>query len=201
MGKVAEHRGAGFFEALQLDPVIPAVHAEGEPLEKALSEDHPAIFVLGGDIFKLTHRIEGEKRRPPVFVNVDLIGGIAGDKTGIAFLSRHVEGVISTNRNVIELANSTALITVQRLFGLDAMAIERGLRLVKRAKPQCVEILPALSCPPMVSRYPEVLNRPVLAGGLLKSREEVMSVLNAGALGVSTSALELWGIGRLTRSS
>ncbi len=88
--------------------MIPAVRTEAEALEKALSGDHPGIFVLGGDVFKLTRRIGPEKRRPPVFVNVDLIGGVAGDATGIGFLSQHVEGIISTNCHVIELANSAA---------------------------------------------------------------------------------------------
>ncbi len=174
--------------------MIPSVRTEGEPLEKALSGDHPAIFVLGGNIFKLTRRIGTGKRRPLVFVNVDIIGGVTGDATGIEFLSQHVEGIISTNRHVIELANSADLITIQRLFTIDAGAIERGLKLIKRAKPRCVEILPALAYPPMVSRYPEVL-----AGGLLKSPEEVLFVLRAGAAGVSTSHQELWTAGRLAR--
>jgi glycerol-3-phosphate responsive antiterminator len=40
--------------------------------------------------------------------------------------------------------------------------------------------------------YPELLERPVLAGGLLKSREDVSSVLAAGAAGISTSHQGLW---------
>jgi glycerol uptake operon antiterminator len=199
VGKVVEHKAADFFRALQRNPVIPSVRTEREPLEKALSGDHPAIFVLGGNIFKLTRRIGTGKRRPLVFVNVDIIGGVTGDATGIEFLSQHVEEIISTNRHVIELANSADLITIQRLFTIDAGAIERGLKLIKRAKPRCVEILPALAYPPVVSRHPEVLDRPVLAGGLLKSPEEVLFVLRAGAAGVSTSHQELWTARRLTR--
>lgn len=179
--------------------MIPAVRTEGEALEKALSGDHPGIFVLGGDVFKLTHRLTTEERRPPVFVNVDVIGGVAGDTTGIGFLSRHVEGIISTRSQVIELANSADLVTIQHLFAIDANAIERGLKRIERAKPRCVEVLPALSYPSMVSRYPEVLDRPVLAGGLLKTPEEVSFVLNAGAIGVSTSHQGLWTGGHLPR--
>lgn len=199
MGTVAERRAADFLRALRRSPVIPAVRTDGEALEKALSGAHPGVFVLGGDIFNLTRKIGMEARRPPVFVNVDLIGGVAGDPTGIAFLARHVEGVISTSSKVIELANSVDLITIQHLFAIDAGAIERGLKRIERAKPRCVEILPALSYPSMVSRYPKVLDRPVLAGGLLKNAEEVSLVLDAGAAGVSTSHQDLWGGGHLTR--
>jgi glycerol-3-phosphate responsive antiterminator len=40
--------------------------------------------------------------------------------------------------------------------------------------------------------YPELLKRPVLAGGLLKSLEDISSILAAGATGVSTSHQKLW---------
>ncbi len=174
-------------------PVIPAVRTEGEALEKALSRDYPAILVLGGDIFKLTQRLDVERQRPMVIVNVDLVGGVAGDKTGIEFLSRHVECVLSTSRRVIELANHTELITIQRLFAIDGMSMERGVKLVKRTKPQFVEILPALAYPRMASSYSELLEQPVLAGGFVRSPEELSEILDAGAAGVSTSHQALWG--------
>jgi glycerol uptake operon antiterminator len=148
--------------------------------------------VLGGDVFKLTEKLEGRPRRPPVVVNVDLVGGVAGDADGVGFLSRHIEGIISTNRRVIELGNAVGLITIQRLFALDLSSIERGIKLVKRARPKYVEVLPALAYPLMASRHPEVRRWHVLAGGLLKSEEDVSSVLRAGAAGVSTSHKALW---------
>ena len=192
MGRVAGQGALDILEALQANPVIPAVRGPDENLDLALSGDHPAVFVLGGDVFKLVEKLEGRTRRPPVVVNVDLVGGVAGDADGVAFLSRHVEGIISTNRRVIELGNSAGLVTIQRLFALDLSSIERGIRLVKRAKPKYVEVLPALAYPLMVSRHPEVHQWHVLAGGLLKSEEEVSFVLEAGATGVSTSHRALW---------
>lgn len=181
-----------FLRHLGQRPVVPAVRSDGKPLEEALSEEHPAILVLGGNIFDLTSRIGTEKRRSQIFVNVDLIGGIAGDTTGIGYLSEHVDGIISTNRQVIERANSTDLITIQRLFAIDTTAMERGLKLVRRTKPQCVEILPALAYPRMASSYSELLDRPILAGGFVTSEEELSCILDAGAVGVSTSHQALW---------
>ncbi len=192
MVRVAEFTAVEFFRTLRKNPVVPAVRTEGEPLDRALSGEHPAIFVLGGSIFKLTRTIEDQRERPPVFVNVDLIGGLSGDKTGIDFLAQHVEGVISTNRHVIEMANSTGLITVQRLFALDLGTTERGLKLIKRAQPDCVEVLPALTYPLLVARHPEMRDRPVLAGGLIKNHEDQTLILEAGATGISTSDEHLW---------
>lgn len=192
MGRVAGQGAFDILEALQINPVIPAVRGPDEDLDIALSGDNPAVFVLGGDVFKLVEKLEARLERPPVVVNVDLVGGVAGDRDGVGFLARHVEGIISTNRHVIELGKSAGLIAIQRLFALDLGTIERGIRLVKRARPRYVEVLPALAYPLMVSRHPEVRDWKVLAGGLLKSEEEVSFVLEAGATGVSTSHRPLW---------
>ena len=180
--------------ALRRNPVIPAVRGPDNALEAALAGDHEAIFVLGGDIFKVLGRVGVQGRRPHVYVNVDLVGGIASDASGLRFLSGRVEGIISTHRHVIELAKTSGLITIQRLFAIDSGAVERGLKLIRRAEPRFVEILPALAYCEIAERYSEVLDLPVLAGGLLKGREDISTILKAGAIGVSTSHRGLWNV-------
>ena len=192
MGKVVNHEAEAFFRALRVNPVVPAVRGPDSALEAALAGEHAAIFVLGGDIFGVLKRISSRKRRPRIYVNVDLVGGIASDASGLRFLSRYVEGIISTHRHVIELSKSSHLITVQRLFAIDSGAVERGLKLIRSAEPEFVEILPALAYCEIAEQYSEVLELPVLAGGLLKSRKDISTILKAGALGVSTSHQGLW---------
>jgi glycerol uptake operon antiterminator len=192
VGKTAKNKAEAFSLALRRNPVVPAVRGPDSALEAALSGDHPAIFVLGGDIFKVLGRIGSQIRRPRIYVNVDLVGGVAADASGLRFLSRRVEGIISTHRHVIELAKTSGLITIQRLFAIDSGAVERGLKLIRRAEPQFVEILPALAYCEIAERYSEVLDLPVLAGGLLKSPEHISAILEAGAVGVSTSHQGLW---------
>ena len=190
MGKAINHEA--FCRALEANPVLPAVRGPDSALEAALAGEHAAIFVLGGDIFGVLKRISSRKRRPQIYVNVDLVGGVASDASGLRFLSRYVEGIISTHRHVIELSRSSGLTTVQRLFAIDSGAVERGLKLIRRAEPQFVEILPALAYCEIAQQYSEVLDLPVLAGGLLKSHEDISTILKAGALGVSTSHQGLW---------
>jgi glycerol uptake operon antiterminator len=187
-----KHKAELFFRALGRNPVVPAVRGPDSALEAALAGEHPAIFVLGGDIFKVLARVGSQSRRPRIYVNVDLVGGIAADASGLRFLSGRVEGIISTHRHVIELAKTSGLITIQRLFAIDSGAVERGLKLIRRAEPQFVEILPALAYCEIAEQYSEVLSLPVLAGGLLKSQEDIASILKAGAVGVSTSHQGLW---------
>jgi glycerol uptake operon antiterminator len=194
MGNAVNHKAEAFFRALKRNPVVPAVRGPDSALEAALAGEHAAIFVLGGDLFKVLGRIGSQDRRPQIYVNVDLVGGIASDTSGLRFLSRRVEGIISTHRHVIELAKTSGLITIQRLFAIDSGAVERGLKLIRRAEPQFVEILPALAYCEIAEQYSEVLDLPVLAGGLLKSQQDISTILKAGAVGVSTSHQGLWNV-------
>src|SRR3712207_9426130 len=102
MGKVANRRVEAFSLALGRNPVVPAVRGLDSALETALAGDHPAIFVLGGDIFKVLARIGSQGRRTQIYVNVYLVGGIAADPRGLRFLSGRAEGIISTHRHVID---------------------------------------------------------------------------------------------------
>jgi glycerol uptake operon antiterminator len=192
VGKVVNQETEAFLRALRRNSVVPAVRGPDRDLDAALAGEHPAIFVLGGDVFKVLGRIGSRGRRPQIYVNVELVGGIAADASGLRFLAGRVDGIISTHRHVIELAKTSGLITIQRLFAIDSGAVERGLKLIRRAQPHFVEILPALAYREIAAQYSEVLDLPVLAGGLLRSREDIATILEAGAVGVSASDQGLW---------
>jgi glycerol uptake operon antiterminator len=192
MGKGAEKVGR-FLRVLKVNPVIPAVRGRDGDLERALAGDHAAIFVLGGDVFRMLERVRRRPyRRPFICVNVDMVGGVASDASGIRFLAREVDGVISTHRNVVEIARSNGALAIQRLFAIDTSAVERGLKVLRQADPDAVEILPGLAFPEIVESYRAALNKPVLAGGLIKDRPTAATILEAGAVGVSTSDHRLW---------
>jgi glycerol uptake operon antiterminator len=182
-----------FLRALKVNPVIPAVRERDGDLERALAGDHAAIFVLGGDVFRMLERVRRRPyRRPFICVNVDMVGGVASDPSGIRFLAREVDGVISTHRYVVEIARSNGALAIQRLFAIDTSAVERGLKVLRQADPDAVEILPGLAFPEIVESYRAALNKPVLAGGLIKDRHTAAIILEAGAVGVSTSDHRLW---------
>lgn len=192
MGKDSGRKLDLFLRALKVNPVIPAVRGPDEDLKRALAGDHAAIFVLGGDVFRALE-ITGKKyRRPFVFVNVDMVGGIAADASGLRYLAGEIEGIISTHRQTIELARGFDMITVQRLFAIDSSAVKRGVRLIRQANPDCVEILPAVAYPEFIPDYRADLDKPTLAGGLVKDFKTASRIVEAGAAGVSTSEAALW---------
>jgi len=86
-----------------------------------------------------------------VCINVDLVGGVSADASGLRFLSGRVEGIISTHRHVVELAKQAGPFTIHRLFAIDSGAVERGVKLIRRSQPHCVEILP----PSPIRRWPQ----------------------------------------------
>ncbi len=182
-----------FMRSLKVNPVIPAVRGLNQDLERALAGDHAAIFVLGGDVFKMLQMVRRRPyRRPFICVNVDMVGGVASDPSGIRFLAREVDGVISTHRHVVELARGNGALAILRLFAIDTSAVERGLKVLRKAEPDAIEILPGLAFPEIATTYRAALDRPVLAGGLIKNRTTAASILRAGAVGVSTSDHRLW---------
>jgi glycerol uptake operon antiterminator len=193
VGKGKDQKAGLFFRALKVNPVIPAVRGPDADLQRALAGDHAAIFVLGGDVFRVLEQVRRRPhRRPYLCVNVDMVGGVAADPSGIRFLSREVDGIISTHRHVVELAKGNGIMTIQRLFAIDTSAVERGLKVLRQAGPDAVEILPGLAFPEIVESYRAALNKPVLAGGLIKDRATASRILRAGAAGVSTSDHHLW---------
>ncbi|AHY46305.1 Glycerol-3-phosphate responsive antiterminator (mRNA-binding) [Rubrobacter radiotolerans] len=188
----SERKLKKFVGLLKANPVIPAVREPGVDLERALSGDHAAIFVLGGDVFEVLRTVKRKYRRPSIFINVDTVGGIAADASGIKYLSGEVDGIITTHRNVVESARGTGLVTVQRLFAIDSSAVSRGVRLIRAADPDCVEILPAVAYPEFAALYEREVARPVLAGGLVRDFKTASRLVEAGAAGISTSERLLW---------
>ena len=79
---------------------------------------------------------------------------------------------------------------MQRVFLLDSASIRSGIQLVCQCVPDFVEIMPGL-IPKAIGQFGGA-GRPVIAGGMVTERAEIIEALSAGALAVSTSAHALW---------
>ncbi len=181
--------------------VIPAMR-QLEDLDLLLNKESiTTFFVLNCTIFQLQEILKGAKKRAKqVFVHVDLVEGLGKDPQGVRFLaeSMGVGGIITTKTGLIKEAKQLGLLTIQRFFMVDSEAIKAGIRLAKGANPDALEILPAF----LPRHYLELLHKelklPVLAGGLIRTKEEVKGLMNQGFLAVTTSEKSLWTIDRLS---
>ena len=70
--------------------------------------------------------------------------------------------------------------------------LDSAAHAIARSAPHIVEVLPGVLLPAIVDRMPP-FTVPVLAGGFIRTEADVRAVLNAGALGVTTSTTALWG--------
>ena len=71
------------------------------------------------------------------------------------------------------------------------MAYENIERQLKSARPDLIEILPALM-PKVVSRICKHTSTPVIAGGLVSEKEDVLELLDAGVISVSSTNPKIW---------
>lgn len=183
-------------EKLKKRPVIAGIR-ELKDIPVALEKGVAVIFLLRGDIFDLI-KIKEELRSCDVmlFLHMDLMKGVARDKAGIRFLSQRIglDGIITTHINLIQFAKKERLITIQRMFVLDSEALKTGVRVAYDCKPDAVEILPGIILPSLKSDITHLNLPPIIAGGLIKTEADVKKVLESGALAISTSRKELWGI-------
>ena len=101
-----------------------------------------------------------------------------------------MDGVISTRAQIIRTAKDLGLLTVQRFFALDSPGLGSVQEMLKTTDPHLMEIMPGV-IPKAVRRFSGG-SIPVIAGGLIETRQEVTAALSAGALAVSTGRKDLW---------
>lgn len=182
-------------EALEDSPVIAAVKDEAG-LRRCLSCESRIVFILYGDICNISSIVDKIKAAGKLaMVHIDLISGLAAREIAVDFIKQYTkaDGVISTRPALIRRARDLGLMGILRLFVIDSMAYENLEKQAKLARPDVIEVLPALM-PKVVSRICRISQTPVIAGGLVSEKEDIMSLLAAGVVSVSTTNQNLWFI-------
>ncbi len=174
-------------------PVIAAVkNAAG--LERALVSPSPAVFVLFGDLCSIGDIVRQIKAVEKLaIVHLDLIDGLAPREVSVRFLkeSTEADGVISTRAPLVRCAKEMGLIAVQRHFLLDSMSLENAEKHILSGTADFNEILPGVM-PKIIRRCVQEAETPVIAGGMILDKDDIVSALGAGATAVSTTKESLW---------
>ena len=179
-------------ELLAENPIIAAVRSNGD-LAAALTAPPSVLFLLNANILTLRGQIESVHRCGKlVLVHMDLAEGLGKDGAGAAYLSQlGADGVISTRSSVIRFAKSYGLCAVQRFFMVDSHSVVTAADSIRAAQPDLVELMPGI-IPKVVQHFGAECAVPVIAGGLIDDKSEVIAALRAGAAAVSTGARALW---------
>ncbi len=186
---------AQFLELLANGPVIASVKDDAG-LAAALKSDVAVIFLLYGDILTIGDLVgRAHDAGKVVFVHLDLVDGLSSREICVDYIARHTaaDGVLSTKANLTKRAKELGLLAVQRFFLLDSMAIQNIGRHLSQEISDLIEVLPGLM-PKIIREVRAVASKPVIAGGLIKDKEDVTGALGAGAVAVSTTSPAVWSM-------
>ncbi len=189
--------GREFVETIEAAPIVAAVK-DDQGLEKCLTSDVDAVFVLYGDICTISDIVARIKDSGKIaMVHMDLITGLSPRDISTDFIRKYTraDGIITTKGNLISHAKEIGLATVLRYFVLDSMAlinIERQAHQNRDSQPDMIEILPGIIVPKMIRKICAKSRVPVICGGLIQDREDVMNALSSGAAAISTTCPEVW---------
>lgn len=164
-----------------------------EEFENAVRSKAGIIFHLSPDLHtiadmaKIAHSC-GKK----LFIHLDLATGIGKDKSGILYCKNAgVDGIISTRVNIIKAARECGVFTVQRFFIVDSHSVDTTVEAVKASKADMIEIMPGMLTK-AIKKLRQLVNVPIIAGGLIDSADEIDEIIAGGATAVSTSNKKLW---------
>ena len=178
---------------LALHPVIASVKDENG-LRKVLQAPCPVVFVLFGSLMtiqKIVATLKGAGKT--VFVDVDLIDGFSSKPIAVDFLKVHtsVDGILSSKSIMVKAAKTAGLLAIHRLFLVDSFSYKNVSKQVSISEPDAIMILPGCM-PRVISWVSNDTDLPLIAGGLVCDKDDVLAALNAGASAIASSNHDVW---------
>lgn len=182
-----------FFSSINENPIIAALN-DMDKLDNIIESPCKIVFLLTGNILNLGPTVDILKKNDKlVFIHLDLMEGFSKDVIAMKFIHEYIglDGIITTKTNLVKAAKELDIFTIQRLFILDSLALESGINSIKSVRPDAVEILPGIM-PKIIKNIYNKTRIPIITGGLIKDKEDVILSLNAGAIAISTSNEKVW---------
>ena len=179
-------------DLLEENPVIAAVK-NNEQLEEAIYSSAQIIFVLFGDILSIKEISETIEANNKIgIIHIDLVEGFTNKEIVIKYLKEQTKfnGIISTKPQVVRIAKKYDLIAIQRVFIFDTLSLNNVKNHIV-FECDALEILPGI-IPKVLGLISKDSNKPLVSGGLIETKEEVMQALSSGATCVSTTKKEIW---------
>lgn len=182
-----------FFEKTSINPIIASVN-NLDNLEYALNSPCENIFLLTGNIFNLKDISQKVLDKGKcLYIYVDSIDGFSKDTWGLEYIVKNISlhGIITRKSNLVKLSKDMGVFTIERLLIHDSKALMEGLNSVSSIRPHAIEVLPGI-IPKIISKISDETRLPIIASGLIFSKEDIALSLQAGAIGVSSTNKETW---------
>lgn len=181
-----------FKEILNNSPIIAAVK-DMRGLAEALDSEVEIIFVLFGDIISIKEiSMKIKEKNKKGILHIDLVEGLTNKDIVVKYIKNETEfeGIITTKSSLIKAAKQYGLFTIQRFFIFDTISFNNSKSHIV-SECDAIEILPGV-IPKVIKNMAICINKPIVVGGLIENKEEVILALNAGATSVSTSKKNIW---------
>lgn len=183
------------YEILEDNPIIAGIKDE-KGLEVVLKSDCEIVFILYGSIINIAEIVcKIKDAGKTAFIDVDLIDGFSTKEVVVEYLKQYTkaDGVLSAKASMIKTAKAYNFLTIHRLFLIDSFSFHNISKQVRISQPDCIEVLPGCM-PKVISWIIEKINIPVIAGGLVCEKEDVIAALKAGATAISSTNIDIWSI-------
>ena len=188
-----------FYDAVEANPVIAAVKSDAGLQAAVEMEEIQVIFVLYGDVCTIPEILEKIKAAgKKAMVHIDLIAGLSAKEISVEFIARQTraDGIITTKPALVRRAKELGIFAVLRFFVIDSLALKNIENLEMQcgtSRPDFIEVLPGVM-PKVLGRIAKVSRIPMIAGGLITEKEDVVAALSAGAIAVSSTNQDVWNL-------
>lgn len=174
-------------------PVIPLIR-NIELLDVALESPSKIIFWAVQSVFGIADKVEKcHKKNKFIFLYIDDIPEAYIGTEGLVYIKNHVcpDGILTETKELMRNCKSLGLFTIFRYEITSEMIEYSQWSDMECVCPDILEIIPG--------RYGHILydiskkmTIPIISGGNIKNKGDVLYCLRNGALGVSTTKVSLW---------
>ncbi|MEW4412110.1 glycerol-3-phosphate responsive antiterminator [Clostridium sp. AN503] len=180
-------------DLVEASPVIAAVK-DDSGLKRCFDSECQVVFILYGNICTIgdiVHEIKVHGKT--AIVHADLAAGLSSREIAVDFIRQNTEadGIISTKPMLVKRAVELDLIGVQRTFIIDSMAMSTTKKQIDTFRPDLVEVMPGIM-PRVLKEIRSYTDIPIIAGGLISDKKDIMAAFSAGADAISTTKEDLW---------
>lgn len=185
---------SSIYKIMENNPIIAAIKDDTGLESCCMLEEIKAVFILYGNICNIDKIVKRIKKADKIaIVHIDLINGLANKEISVDFIKKYTlaDGVISTKPNIIKRAKEIGLVSIFRYFILDSMALDNLMQQNKIVNPDLIEILPG-NMPKVIKSLSSDIKIPIIAGGLINDKDDVLAALSSGAFCVSTTNNKVW---------
>jgi len=182
-----------FLTKLNEMPIVASVKDE-TGLNEVLDSECGVVFIIFGDLCSIGRIVSKVKEFDKIaIVHIDLIEGLSSRDIAVKFIKENTsaDGIISTRPGIIKAAKEMNLIAIQRFFLIDSIALENFNKQIGHEYADAIEILPAVM-PKIIKKIVSSSSVPVIVGGLISDKEDVMLALQSGAVAVSSTNPKIW---------